>query len=124
MAGLLYVQIKTKQPNRMKKIFLSILIFVIFYLPMQAQISSPVGEYYLTGVMETASGFKLNEDSTFQFFFSYGALDRYGSGTWKMNNNIITLNSKPYPGHDFKMTASENTKDNFTTVRIDESNRN
>lgn len=91
---------------------------------MDAQINTAVGEYYLTGVMETASGFKLNSDSTFEFFFSYGALDRYGSGTWKMNNNTITFNSKPYPGHDFKMTSSENTKDNFTTVQIDASNAN
>ena len=42
--------------------------------------STVAGEYYLQGVMETASGFKLNEDSTFQFFFMYGAMDRVGEG--------------------------------------------
>ena len=59
------------------------------------------GAYYLQGVMETGSGFKLNKDSSFQFFYSYGALDRYGSGKWKLENHKIILNSKPYPGQRF-----------------------
>jgi len=29
--------------------------------------------YYVRVVMETGSGFKLNEDSSFQFFYSYGS---------------------------------------------------
>ena len=82
------------------------------------------GEYYLQGVMETASGFKLDEDSTFQFFFSYGALDRYGEGKWSISNNKIILNSKPYPGKDFKMVSSEKKNDYFITVRIQNSNPN
>ena len=41
--------------------------------------NSLAGEYYLKAVMETASGFNPHSDSTFEFFFSYGALDRYGS---------------------------------------------
>ena len=55
----------------------------------QQKTNTAIGEYYLSGVMETASGFKLNPDSTFQFFFSYGALDRSGSGTWKQEGNNI-----------------------------------
>jgi hypothetical protein len=49
-----------------------LLCYTINLSKMKAQTifsSSPVGEYYLRGVMETACGFKLNEDSTFQFFF-------------------------------------------------------
>ena len=38
---------------------------------MDAQSNSLVGEYSLVGVMETASGFRLNPDSTFDFYFSY-----------------------------------------------------
>src|SRR5581483_8919909 len=83
------------------------------------------GEYYLKGVMETASGFKLNADSTFEFFFSYGALDRYGYGTWKVHNNNITLNSRRiYPGKDFKMVDSEKKNNAFITVKIDDKNSN
>ncbi|MFI5172521.1 MAG: hypothetical protein ACHQFW_09025 [Chitinophagales bacterium] len=52
------------------------------------------GEYYLTGVMETGCGIKLNEDGSFEFFYSYGALDRHGYGTWKLlSENEIELNT-------------------------------
>ena len=72
---------------------------------MFAQTNSHVaGTYYLSGVSEMASGIILKADSTFEFFFSYGALDRYGSGKWMFENNNIVLNRKPYPGKDFKMT--------------------
>jgi hypothetical protein len=46
---------------------------------MMAQTNNITGVYNLRGVMEMASGFKLNNDSSFEFYFSYGALDRYGS---------------------------------------------
>lgn len=52
------------------------------------------GEYYITGVNEMGCGFKFNEDHTFEFFFSYGALDRHGYGNWSANdNNELVLNS-------------------------------
>jgi hypothetical protein len=51
--------------------------------------------------METASGFKINEDSSFEFYFSYGALDRYGSGKWNIKNDSIILNSKLFPRERF-----------------------
>ena len=70
------------------------------------------GLYQLRGVMETASGFKLNEDSTFEFYFSYGALDRYGSGTWKPDGNKIIFTGLPWPGKDFKLVSSSNRPGN------------
>ena len=80
----------------MKK-YIFILLILSTSVKMQAQQKSNtiVGEYYLTGFMETASGFKLNTDSTFDFFFSYGALDRSGKGTWKQEGNKVIFNSKP-----------------------------
>src|SRR5690348_11474906 len=102
------------------KMFFCFITTLAISINMQAQTIS--GEYYLQGVMETASGFKLDKDSTFQFFFSYGALDRFGSGKWKMNDNKIILNSKPYPGKDFKLTHTSKNKDNFITVKIEDSN--
>src|SRR5689334_7557986 len=100
--------------------YLLLLFALIFGTSMRAQTSNIAGAYYLQGVMETGSGFKLNEDSTFQFFYSYGALDRYGSGKWKAENGKVTLNSKPFPGKDFKMTDSVKRTDNFTTIKIDD----
>jgi hypothetical protein len=83
---------------------------------------SVAGEYYLRGVTEVGSGFLLKPDSTFQFFFSYGALDREGSGTWQLKEKEIIFNSKERPDHDFALIESKKTSDNFITVRITDSN--
>ena len=84
----------------------------------QTDTGKVTGEYYLRGVMETASGIKLNEDSTFEFFFSQGALDRMGKGSWKKINNTIVLNSRPKPGTDFRMVASKQVPGNYITIQI------
>ena len=89
---------------------------------LHAQKNTIAGVYSLSGVMETASGLELNEDSTFRFYFSYGALDRYGSGKWRVQEDNIILDGKPYPGKDFKMVKSSSVKNNFTTVKIEDKN--
>ncbi len=80
------------------------------------------GEYYLRGVMETASGFKLDPDSTFQFFFSYGALDRYGEGKWTWKDGKIILTSKQRPAPDFSLLKSAVSAENSITIKILETN--
>jgi hypothetical protein len=98
----------------------------VFILPafwMQAQTSSTMtGEYYLKGVTEVASGFKLNADSTFQFFFIYGALDRYGTGNWQEKDGNLVLNSRPQPSRDFALVTSKAVPGDQTSIRIIESN--
>lgn len=81
------------------------------------------GEYYLRGVMETASGFRFNADSTFDFFFSQGALDREGSGTWKLNGNQLVLNGPPRHEKDFILEKSRHTKEKYVTVQIEDPNK-
>ena len=81
------------------------------------------GEYYLRGVTEVASGFKLNADSTFQFFFSYGALDRYGAGSWSLKDGKLVLNSRSQPEKDFALVTSKAAPGNLTTIRIIENNQ-
>ena len=58
---------------------------------MNEKAGAQAGEYYLRGVTEVGSGFLLKPDSTFQFFFSYGALDRQGSGTWRIKEKEIVF---------------------------------
>jgi hypothetical protein len=92
-------------------------LLLLFMISARAQ-QSPVGEYYLNGVMETASGFKVNADSTFEFFFSQGALDRYGKGTWTVSNKSLVFNSAPKPGKDFAIVTSSKKDDNKLTLSI------
>lgn len=90
---------------------------------MQAQKPlTMIGEYYLDGVMEVASGFKLNPDATFRFFFSYGALDRYGAGDWQLKDGKLILNSRPQPAHDFALVTSKAVPGKQPTIRIIENN--
>lgn len=101
-------------------------IFLIMANPLaKAQdLHSVAGEYYLEGVMETASGFRLNQDSSFDFFFSQGALDRYGKGRWTIQNGSIVLNSLPWPGSDFKWVKSYREISPYTRVQLNDSNTN
>jgi hypothetical protein len=100
------------------------LLFILLTLMNSAhgQSIDPVGEYYLRGVMETASGFQLKADSTFLFFYSYGMLDRFGRGIWKMDHNKIILNSRPRPAVDFKLLASRKIPGDSITISIRDNN--
>jgi len=80
------------------------------------------GSYYMEGVMETASVITLNHDHTFEFFFSQGALDRTGAGTWTMKNDKIVLKSDGLPSAGFEMIKSEKIKSKNITIKINESN--
>jgi hypothetical protein len=107
----------------MKCIIFSIIICISAY-KLPAQDNSIAGNYSLTGVMETASGIELHTDSTFVFYFSYGALDRHGSGKWSIHNDNIILDSRPYPGKDFKLVKSTFVENNPTTIKIEDANSN
>jgi hypothetical protein len=85
---------------------------------------SPAGEYYLRGVMDMACGFKLEEDHTFQFFLAYGALDRYGSGKWKIEGETIVLQSQSWSGKDFALVTSKKTTDEGVTISVTDPNPN
>jgi hypothetical protein len=81
------------------------------------------GEYHLQGVMETASAILLKPDSTFELYFSYGAMDRQGHGKWQFEDGKVVLNSRPKPETDFALVTSKATPDEFTTVKIVDSNQ-
>jgi len=104
--------------------FISLLVSIILLdIKMDAQqTSSLTGEYYLSSVMETASGFKLNPDSTFQFFFSYGALDRHGEGHWSVRENKIFFNSRPRAEQDFGLNSSSQIDNDSIQIRITDKN--
>ncbi|MDB5204936.1 MAG: hypothetical protein JWR72_11 [Flavisolibacter sp.] len=101
-----------------------LLFFTCSFLKVKAQAkaSSPVGEYYLHGVPETACGFKLNKDSSFESFFSYGALDRSGKGRWQMQNNAVIFNSAPESPYDFALVKSTATDTSKISIIIKDEN--
>ena len=100
------------------------LLLLLFTAPLGAQTTQPVptGEYYLQGVMEVGSGFRLNADHTFDFFFTYGALDRAATGTWEQKGDSVILNSPPKPEHDFVLREAKRTDDSLLTIQVSDPN--
>lgn len=104
-------------PTKGIKLFI-IFLFMNTTSNAQTKPASVAGEYYLEGVMETASGFQLNKDSSFQFFFSYGALDRYGKGKWSVKDNAVVFESPFKPAQDFKLVQRLAAKSGKTSIQI------
>lgn len=95
----------------------------VFLLPFVSLAQSPPeGVYLLQGVMETGSGFKLNPDNSFEFFYSYGALDREGSGTWKAVGDSVIFNSRTWPGLDFKLLEQSAISSPDITLKLTDKN--
>jgi hypothetical protein len=110
-----------KIKNCLLRIFLlTLLLFpqLIAFTQKQPTMSTVIGDYNLSGVMEMVSILRLNADSTFQFYFAYGAADREGSGTWILQDSTVILNSKPRPPKDFKLIESRITNDKDFTIRF------
>lgn len=83
-----------------------------------------VGDYYLTGVMETGCGIKLNQDNTFEFFYSYGALDRHGYGSWKkLSETEIELNTNYENLAPFTIILEEKRTHTGTLISIPNYNK-
>ena len=81
------------------------------------------GVYLLTGVMETASVFELKPDSSFEFFFSQGALDRGGKGKWTLKDgNIIFNSTDKRPPKDYALVSSKSVPGNFTIIKMVDKN--
>jgi hypothetical protein len=107
----------------MKKVFQLLFGICAFASPLLAQEPDDIsGGYFLEGVRETASGFQLKPNYTFTFFFTYGGLDRYGSGRWAQEKNTIVFNSRIKPARDFRLLSARRVNDNFVTVKFTDKN--
>lgn len=107
----------------MKRIIQLLFSFCVFASPLAAQQANDLaGSYFLKGVKETASGFQLKPNYTFTFFFTYGGLDRYGSGRWSQEKNTIVFNSRVKPARDFKLLSARKVNDNFVTIKFTDNN--
>jgi hypothetical protein len=51
------------------------------------------GHYYLTGVHEVGSELVLLPDGRFQYFLAYGAYDENATGDWRVQGDVILLNT-------------------------------
>lgn len=70
------------------------------------------GEYYFRQT-EMVSGFHFSAEGKFQFFFSYGAVDRNATGTYSIDGNLLRLKSDKAPGKDFAVTRQYKAEQGF-----------
>jgi len=56
-----------------------------------AEAAALAGSYHLEGVMETGSDLLLRADGTFEWAFTYGALDLLAKGRWHREGDGIVL---------------------------------
>ncbi|HRB26494.1 MAG TPA: hypothetical protein PLU85_10940, partial [Bacteroidia bacterium] len=56
------------------------------------------GIYRLHGIHDMAAAFQFLPDNTFEFFYSYGAVDRKAKGTYTFDGDTIKLSSDKIGG--------------------------
>ena len=106
-----------------------LLLLLLFSTPFTTTVAQVIrecevcGEYYLESIPEIASGINFKDDFTFEFFFSSGALDRFGIGTWKEelstdNKKIVVLNSDSTKKNPLSLANSSRKKGRQTTVKM------
>ncbi len=71
------------------------------------------GEYAFRKT-EMVAGFNFTAAGAFQFFFSYGAVDRTAAGTFAVEGNTIKLTSNKEAGKDFTITAQSKEASGYT----------
>lgn len=82
-----------------------LLIAIIAIAAASAGAQDLSGEYRLS-MPEMASGLMLKTDRTFEYFFSYGAADYTGKGTWKSEAGAVVLNSSGQEEPPFRLVKS------------------
>ena len=81
------------------------------------------GEYMVPNLREMVTGFLLKPDNSFQFFLTYGALDRYATGQWRREGDTVFFNSGEWSGADFTIVQSEKgDEEDGIMVRLDPPN--
>ncbi|MBS1765146.1 MAG: hypothetical protein JSS90_09290 [Bacteroidetes bacterium] len=104
--------------NFIRKFISSILLLHIVSTEVSAQ--KPDGVYQLRGVQDLSSAFKFNPDNTFEFYFIYGAVDRFAKGTYAISNDTIKLYSEKKAGDDFEIIEQSMKGKTYKVIVRDE----
>jgi hypothetical protein len=76
----------------------------LFFINANAMAQITVeGKYYFSR-QEMVAGFNFSANGKFEFFYSYGAVDRYATGTFSVEGDTLKLKSDKIAGNDFTIT--------------------
>jgi hypothetical protein len=77
------------------------------------------GHYYLEGVHEVGSEMLLRPDGRFQYFLTYGAYDENAIGDWRVDGDLIILNtSEGYTPPRFTLKQSSIKPEQPLTILV------
>jgi hypothetical protein len=86
-------------------------------------ISQPVVEgAYAFRRHEMVAGFNFSAGNRFEFFYSYGAVDRMATGSFTVEGDTLKLKSDKPAGKDFRVTSQSREGTGYT-VRFDHPNK-
>lgn len=77
---------------------------------------------YIFTRREMAAGFNFSAKGRFDFFYSYGSIDRTASGTFTVEKDTIKLHSDKEPGKDFTVTSQRNEGEGYI-VQFEDPNK-
>ena len=81
------------------------------------------GHYYLEGVHEVGSELLLMPDGRFQYFLAYGAYDENATGDWRVDGDLIILNtSGRYTPPSFTLKQSSIKPEQPLTILVKDRN--
>jgi hypothetical protein len=76
-----------------------------------------LGEYYFRK-QEMVAGFNFSADGKFQFFYSYGAIDRNATGTFTLEGGMLKLKSDKAGGKDFTIKDQSKQTNGYTLIFV------
>jgi hypothetical protein len=94
------------------KFTLLLLLFITTNFITMAQTPNIVGEYYFRR-QEMVAAFKFSVTGKFDFFHSYGAIDRNASGTFTIDGDTLKLKSDKEGGADFTVLEQSKTGNGY-----------
>lgn len=89
------------------------LLFYIFFFSLWTKGQFLPGKYRLVGQPEMAASFVFHPDSSFEFSYSNGAVDRMAKGRYSVLGNTLKLKSQKIPGKDFAIQRQMKKGKNF-----------
>ena len=107
-----------RSTSNMKKSIFYLLLFITIKAMPQLKMR---GEYIFSR-QEMVAGFNFLPDGKFQFFYSYGAVDRSATGTFSIKGDTLKLKSDKEAGKDFTI-ADQSKQQNGYTLIFDNSNK-
>lgn len=99
-----------------------LILFAHFFTYRVMAQTDLTSEYQLAPLPEIAAGLALHADSSFEFYFIYGALDRYGKGTWSVEGNDVVLQSSAGEHPPFVLEQTEPGPAGGCLIRIADKN--